>query len=239
MVGIGKYHPEALPARAAGRGRACPLCRAPVDRFGACGAGHAEVRAIGTTWSFRDFRDNLIVDVDAPVLAWRQDKGHRLGCENSHETVAWNLFRGLEVLGAAAAGLATEGPVDLFFWGRHRDATPWAPLADARAALEEHIHGPDVNSAEPDLIVVDGGRRTVTFLDAHLAAPLCALRPPRWFAGAGTPAGFRRRRAILDGLLREEEGPHPFRRGLDEAIRRGFYAPARQEQPRSSAWSTR
>src|SRR5262245_49063404 len=88
-VRAGTYH---RPERTATR--TCPLCEADCDRNGACGRGHPLVQVVGTTWSYADFRHNLAVDPNAPVLAWRQGKGKRLGFENSHEAVSWNVFRG-------------------------------------------------------------------------------------------------------------------------------------------------
>jgi hypothetical protein len=66
----------------------------------------------------------------------------------------------------------------------------------------------------------------VLFVQAGLAAPFGG-RPPRWFAAASRPAELRLRRALVDGLAREEESPL-FRQPLAEVIRRGFYAAARR-----------
>lgn len=238
MLRRGGYHRGSRAAslrlgrRPRTRAETCPLCGERTDRFGECERGHPPVRVSGVTYRYRDHRDNLIVDVDAPVLAWRQDKGHRLGFENSHEALAWNVFRALEVGGAAgttfAALLDVGSAVTLYYWGRDRDAAPFAPFADARAALEEHLRGPDVNGAEPDVIVVEATTRVVVFVDADVAAPVAVGRAPRWFATAATAVERRRRRAILDGMTREEEDTPPFRRGLDDAIRRGFYRQARR-----------
>lgn len=220
----GKYHQPGA------RATDCPVCAAATDRFGTCAKGHGPLVATSFTYHFTDFRDNLIVDPDAPVAAWRNEKGHRLRFENSHEAVAWNVFRTLELLGAAPAAL--EGllglapPLELRYWAREPDASPWAPFADARASLEQYLRGPDVNGAEPDVVIVSRGSRVVAFVDSGVAAPI-ASRPPRWFATAATPAERRRRRAILDGMSGDEETA-PFRRGVDDAIRRGFHGPARR-----------
>jgi hypothetical protein len=208
----------------------CPLCPHRTDRFGWCRIGHPAVQVRGVTYIHEDFRHNLCVDPDAPVVAWRQEKGHRLGYENSREAVAWSFFRSLDVLGVAAATLGptlgTAGAPELYFWGRRLDATPWEPFADARAELERYVKGPDVNGAEPDLAIADPARRQVIFVDADVASPVAA-KPPRWFAAAGTPQERRVRRAILDAMTAEED-PSPFRRGLDDAVRRGFYGLARR-----------
>jgi hypothetical protein len=177
----------------------------------------------GVTWSYVDWKDNLIVDRDAPVLAWRQDKGRRLGWENSHEALAWNVFRSLGPAIGAVFDLEVEGAK---YWARHDDAAPWQPFEAARAALEAHLRGPDVNFAAPDVVLLGRGR--LIFVDVGLAAPL-TTRPPRWFSSASTSAARRRRRAILEAMLAEEpDAGLVLRRGLDEAIRRGFYGPARR-----------
>jgi hypothetical protein len=182
----------------------------------------------GVTWSFRDWKDNLLVDREAPVLAWRQEKGHRLGWENSHEALAWNVFRGLELAGAAdvVGRWFAMAPPELLFWARNADGSPWPPYEAARLALEEHLRGPDVNFAAPDVVSRSGAE--VVFVDVGLASPL-GSPPPRWFASAASPAARRRRRAILDAMVAEEPDVDAlFRRGLDEVIRRGFYSPARR-----------
>jgi hypothetical protein len=213
---------------------ACPLCPHRTDRFGWCRIGHPAVQARGVTYTYEDYRHNLAVDPDAPVVSWRQEKGHRLGWENSREAVAWSFFRSVEVLGVAghvlggAFGLSRDaGRLALFYWARRLDATPWEPFAEARAELERYVKGPDVNSAEPELVVVDGETRQVLFVDADVHAPVAAQRGPRWFAAAHTPSERRVRRAILDAMTGEEEEP-VFRRGLDDAIKRGFYGLARR-----------
>lgn len=225
-LSAGTYHP-----RANGASRLCPLCGGKPDRLGLCDRGHPQLRLTGISYVFKDFRDNLIADVDAPVLHWRQERGHRLGYENSHEALAWNLFRGLELLGGLrtglASGLAVEDTPEAWFWARGRDGAPWRPFSDARAALEEHIRGPDACYAEPDLVLVDRARRQVLFIDASVASSVTCARAPRWFAAAAKPSEQRRRRAILEGLTSEED-PAPFGRGLAEMIRRGYYRLARR-----------
>jgi hypothetical protein len=196
--------------------------------LGQCDAGHRAVLVSGVTWSFRDWKDNLLVDREAPVLAWRQEKGHRLGWENSHEALAWNVFRGLELAGAAdvVGGWFALGPPEILFWARHADGSPWPPFEAARLALDEHLRGPDVNYAAPDVVLRAGSE--VVFVDVGLASPL-GSPPLRWFSSAATPAARRRRRAILEAMLAEEpDVDRLFRRGLDETIRRGFYSPARR-----------
>lgn len=226
MWRTGRYHRAEAAAT-----RTCPLCGGACDRFGGCARAHPAVRVIGTTYVYRDFRDNLGVDADAPVLAWRQQKGHRLGYENSQEAVAWNVFRVLELTGALPTVLrerfALHGAAELYYWARDREGRPLPAFADARAALEEHLKGPDINSGDPDVAILAPDAKVVLFVEAYLSAPIASHLPPRWFAAARTPAERRRRRAILDGMTREEESL-PFRRTLDEVIRRGFYPLARR-----------
>jgi hypothetical protein len=55
---------------------------------------------------FVDFKDNLIVDLDDPIIAsqtrnWRYSKGivkglSYLGSENSEDAMTWNVFKTLE-----------------------------------------------------------------------------------------------------------------------------------------------
>src|SRR5687767_229609 len=205
-----------------GASAGCPLCGSAPDRLGHCDRGHPALRVSGVTWSYRDWRDNLLVDRDAPVLAWRQEKGRRLGWENSHEALAWNVFR----TGARLPAIFGLEKAESRFWARHHDGQPWEPFEQARAALEQHLRGPDVNFAAPDVVLVDGSR--LVFVDVGLASPLTS-RPPRWFSAAATPAAKRRRRGILDAMVSEEPNVGVlFRRGLDETIRRGFYGEARR-----------
>lgn len=181
------------------------------------------------TYVYEDWRHNLAVDPDAAVLAWRQGKGKRLGWENSREAVAWSVFRGLEVLGVAQGVLAAAlgaRSATLYWWGRTRDGEEWPPFAAARQELERWIKGPDVNGAEPEVLVVDEAGKQVVAVDADVAAPV-AVKPPRWFTPATLPAERRVRRAILDAMMAEEDGP-VFRRGLDDVVRRGFWAQARR-----------
>ncbi len=208
----------------------CPLCPRKTDRFGWCRIGHPAVQARGITYIHEDFRHNLCVDPDAPILAWRQARGHRLCFENSREAIVWSVFRSLEVLGVAGDVLAPlfglKAAPALYFWARAADATPYPPFAAARAELERYIKGPDVNSAEPDVALVDEAGRQVVFIDADVAAPVAAPGP-RWFTAAGTPSERRVKRAILEAMTAESD-PVPFRRGLDDTIRRGFYGLSRR-----------
>jgi len=182
------------------------------------------VQTSGVTWSYCDFRDNLVVDRDSPVVAWRQAKGHRLGWENSHEALTWNVFRSLSP-GVLGRIFALSDP-QRRFWGRDVDGSPWPPFEAAKSVLEHHLRGPDVNFAAPALILDDP--RAVIFVDVGLASALTG-RPPRWFSTAASPSAKRRRRAILEAMLSEEPDVSAvFRRGLDETIRRGFYTAARR-----------
>lgn len=230
MVGYQKTGPKASGSDGGSALSPCPLCPRKTDRFGWCRSGHPAVQARGITYIHEDFRHNLCVDPDAPVLTWRQEKGHRLGFENSREAVVWSVFRSLEVLGVAGEALGPllglKATPRMYFWARDMAGAPWPPFAGARAELERYVKGPDVNSAEPDVVLVDEAGKQVVFVDADVAAPVGAAGP-RWFTAAGTPSERRVKRAILDAMTAEAD-PLPFRRGLDDAIRRGFYGLARR-----------
>jgi hypothetical protein len=192
------------------------------------------VRVRGSTFEYVDWRDHIVIDRDAAVLAWRQGKGRRLGHENSHEALAWNVFRSLERagLGSAAAarmggGAASDTPPRFCYWGRDDRGTPCDAWSDALAALHLHLKGPDINGAESDVMLLDESARAVLLVDVHLTAPI-AGDAPLWFLHAHRPPEQRRRRAIVEALCADEPDAVPFRRGLAEVMARRLYGPARR-----------
>ncbi len=98
---------------------------------------------------YDDWRDNIVVDPDAPPLAWRAGRGvfgtHTsvpgrpyLASENSEDALSWNLFRTLERTGhldVVTRALGLEDKLQVLYWHR-----PWGsaePLPEIRVALKQ------------------------------------------------------------------------------------------------------
>jgi hypothetical protein len=85
----------------------------------------------------RNWKDNIIIDRDNPVLRWKSnlkreqyvvggEKLCRLGSENSEDALTWNYFRTAQIHRGAAIRIPcpegiVEQPTAVLFWGRSPD----------------------------------------------------------------------------------------------------------------------
>ncbi|MDY7079081.1 MAG: hypothetical protein SXV54_19375 [Chloroflexota bacterium] len=96
---------------------------------------------------YDDWRDNIVVDPDAPPLVWKAGRGvfgtHTsvpgrpyLASENSEDALSWNLFRTLERTGhldVVTRALGLEDEFQVLYWYRPWDSAE--PLPEIKAAL--------------------------------------------------------------------------------------------------------
>jgi len=96
---------------------------------------------------YHDWRDNIVVDADAPPVVWKAGRGTfgantdvpdqpYLASENSEDALSWNLFRTLEKakrLDVVTRILGLEDDFQVLYWYRPWDAA--APLPEIREAL--------------------------------------------------------------------------------------------------------
>ena len=139
-----------------------------------------------------DFRDNLIVDRNNPVLvqkAWRDyDKRGwaHLGVPHGEDALTWNVFRSLDLAPAGReviqAFFSLASPVEeVLFWGCDPDCE-----AEAQQTLGILLRGLDGQQGgtltEPDLVILTTAE--VCFVE-------CKAKPSRspWVAKAPRPAG--------------------------------------------------
>ena len=127
-----------------------------------------------------DYRENLIVDVNNPALAFKamRDRytGKRspsagrpyLASPHSEDALTWNVFRWLQVHGHEGVighCLGTEAPETILFWG-----VDCQEPGDLQFALGELIRKVDGvrrgQVTEPDLVLI--GSKTVHFVECKL-----------------------------------------------------------------------
>jgi hypothetical protein len=134
---------------------------------------------------YDDWRDNIVVDADAPPLAWKASRdtfgantsvpGYpRLASEDSEDALSWNLFRILERtghLGVVARALGLDDEFRVLYWHRPWDAAEALP--EIRAALKrvEPWRG---YHTEADVILE--GRRCLVMVECKLGKPGAHVR---------------------------------------------------------------
>jgi hypothetical protein len=149
---------------------------------------------------FDDWRDNIVVDPDAPPLLWKAERGlfgtHTsvpgrpyLASENSEDALSWNLFRTLERTGhldTVARVLRLEDEFQVLYWYR-----PWngmEPLPEVKAALDRVEPGKGYQT-ETDVILK--GQRYLVMVESKLGRPGAHVRA--WERGGGgsrIPPGY-------------------------------------------------
>lgn len=134
---------------------------------------------------YDDWHDNIIVDADAPPLAWKAGRDlfgtntgvpgrPRLASENSEDALSWNLFRTLEKAGrleVLARALGLEDEFEVLYWYR-----PWHsadPLPEIVQALQQ-VEPRKGYQTETDIIL--RGKRYLVMVESKLGKPGLQLR---------------------------------------------------------------
>jgi hypothetical protein len=134
---------------------------------------------------YDDWRDNIVVDRDAPPLVWRANRDafksntdvsgrSFLASENNEAALCWNLFRTLEKAGrldVVSRALGLEDEFQALYWGR-----PWdqaGPLPEISQALQQFESRKGFQS-EPDIILK--GRQYLVVVQANLGKPEARMR---------------------------------------------------------------
>jgi hypothetical protein len=129
---------------------------------------------------YHDWRDNIIVDVDAPAIAWKATRdtfgGHtdvqgisRLASENSEDALSWNLFRTLEKtehLDVITRALGLEDEFQVLYW--HRPWNAAEPIPDISPALER-VEPRRGYHTETDIMLK--GQRYLVMVESKLGKP--------------------------------------------------------------------
>ena len=138
---------------------------------------------------YDDWRDNIVVDIDAPPLVWKAERNifgrntsvpgrAYLASENSEDALSWNLFRTLERTGhldVIARALGLQDDFQVLYWYRPWDAVE--PLPEITAA---------VNRVEPwgliggryqtETDVILKGQRYLVMVECKLGKPGAHVR---------------------------------------------------------------
>jgi len=163
---------------------------------------------------YDDWHDNIVVDADAPPLAWKAGgdtfgantsvPNHpRLAGEDSEDAFSWNLFRTLERtnhLEMVARALGLDDEFRVLYWHRPWDATE--ALSEIRAALKraEPWRG---YHAEADIILK--GQRYLVMVECKLGRPGTHVRAwERGSKGRIPPSYEEPLRDLLAGMSRWE-----------------------------------
>jgi hypothetical protein len=143
---------------------------------------------------YDDWRDNIVVDPEAPPLVWKAERdlfgGHTgvpgrpyLASENSEDALSWNLFRSLEKAGrldVAARALGLEDDFQVLYWYR-----PW-DAADSLPEISEALNRVETGrgqQTETDIILK--GQRYLVMVESKLGKPGARIRP--WERGRRSP----------------------------------------------------
>ena len=180
----------------AGAGRseqpAGPDGRLLPDRWLGGGAGRRERGGTVVTITssgikvYDDWRDNIVVDPDAPPLVWKAGRGvfgtytsvpgrPYLASENSEDALSWNLFRTLERTGhldvvASALDLEEEDEFQVLYWYRPWDSAE--PLPEIKAALDRvEPWGRIGGHYQTETDVVLKGQRYLVMVECKLGKP--------------------------------------------------------------------
>ena len=177
-----------------------------------------------------DYKENVVVDPDNRVLAWKASKDRfppgqfgpeiekvhpeglaRIGSQHSEDALSWNLFRSLQLAGklllvgdSAAPG---EGFEAVCFWGRdaHQGSEQIAP--EIRATLNEmEPWGRNGRQQQTETDVMLRGRQYIVMIESKLGKPCKAVE-----AWCRSRPGMRPEyRAFLE-RVEEERGQALFR----------------------------
>jgi hypothetical protein len=164
---------------------------------------------------YDDWRDNIVVDPDAPSLVWKAGRdifgantsvpGHPyLASENSEDALSWNLFRSLEKAGrldVVARALGLEDEFQVLYWYR-----PWnvaEPLPEIKEALDRVEPWGKIRGrfqTETDIILK--GRRYLVMVESKLGKPGARIRPWERLGDRPIPASYE---APLRALLADTQ----------------------------------
>jgi hypothetical protein len=159
---------------------------------------------------YDDWRDNVVVDPDAPPLVWKAGRNvfgtnksvpgrPYLASENSEDALSWNLFRTLERtshLDVVARALELEDEFQVLYWYRSWDSTE--PLPEITAALSR-VEPRRGYHTETDVILK--GQRYLVMVECKLDKP--GARVHAWERGSHSqipPAYEEPLRALLAGM---------------------------------------
>jgi len=146
---------------------------------------------------YDDWRDNIVVDPDAPPLVWKAGRDvfrtHTsvpgrpyLASENSEDALSWNLFRTLERTGhldVVARALGLEDEFQVLYWYRPWDSAE--PLPEIKAALGRVEPWGRIGAryqTETDVILK--GQRYLVMVECKLGKPCAPVRA--WERGSSS-----------------------------------------------------
>ena len=140
-----------------------------------------------------DWRDNIVVDPDAPPLVWKAGRDifgantsvpgrPYLASENSEDALSWNLFRTLQCTGhldVVARALGLEDEFQVLYWYRPWDSA--APLPEIQTETDAVLKGQrylvmvECKLGKPDARVRAWERGSRSPIPSTYEEPLCAL----------------------------------------------------------------
>jgi hypothetical protein len=158
---------------------------------------------------YDDWRDNIIVDADAPPIAWKAQRdtfgGHtsvpgrsRLASENSEDALSWNLFRTLEKadrLDVVTRAVGLQDDYQVLYWYH-----PWnriGPLPEISQALQR-VEPRKGYQTETDIILK--GQQYLVMVESKLGKPGAQIRAWERTGSASVPATYK---APLQAILAE------------------------------------
>lgn len=162
---------------------------------------------------YDDWRDNVVVDPDAPPLLWKAGRGvfgtytsvpgrPYLASENSEDALSWNLFRTLEQTGhldvvTRALGLEKEDEFQVLYWYRPWDSAESLP--EIKAALDRaEPWGRIGGRYQTETDVILKGQHYLVMMECKLGKPGAHVRT--WERGSRSripPTYERPLRALL------------------------------------------
>jgi hypothetical protein len=160
---------------------------------------------------YDDWRDNIVVDPEAPPLIWKARHGlfgtntsvpgrPYLASENSEDALSWNLFRALdkaEHLNVVTRTLGLEDEFQVLYWYRPWDAVD--PPPEIKEALDQVEPWGKIKGrfqTETD-IILKGGRYLV-MVESKLGKPGARIRAWERTGNRPVPASYE---APLRALL--------------------------------------
>ena len=131
---------------------------------------------------YTDYRENIVVDPDNPVLAWKASKDRfpqglpRIGSGHSEDALSWNLFRSLQLAGKlplvgdfAAPGADFD---TVYFWGRDAHQRSEQIDLEIQATLNEmESWGENGAQQQTETDVMLRGKRHIIMIESKLGKP--------------------------------------------------------------------
>ena len=163
---------------------------------------------------YDDWRDNIVVDADAPPLSWKAKRdifgSHTsvpgrpyLASENSEDALPWNLFRTLERTGhldVVARALGVEDEFQVLYWYCPWDAAE--PLPEIKAALDRvEPWGRIGGRYQTETDVILKGQRYLVMVESKLGKPGARVRTWERASSSRIPPTYEEPlRALLAGM---------------------------------------